>query len=68
VFADNIAVDCYRRYRCCCCCRRSTLRDDRAPEAYPGAPWNANLAAQLLQERQKGSTSAFWPYIAVRLL
>ncbi|KAF6256015.1 hypothetical protein COO60DRAFT_1659403 [Scenedesmus sp. NREL 46B-D3] len=42
----------------------STLRDDRAPEAYPGAPWNANLAAQLLQERQKGSASTFWPYLA----
>ncbi|WIA39086.1 hypothetical protein OEZ86_005228 [Tetradesmus obliquus] len=42
----------------------STLRDDRAAEAYPGAPWNANLAAQLLQERRKGSASAFAPYIA----
>lgn len=41
----------------------STLRDDRAAAAYPGAPWNANLAAQLLDEKAKGSRSPLWPYI-----
>jgi hypothetical protein len=40
-----------------------TLRDDKAPPAYPGAPWNASLAAYLLTERNKGSSSGMWPYL-----
>jgi hypothetical protein len=42
----------------------STLQDTRAPEPYPGAPWNVCLAAQLLQERAKGASSSYWPYLA----
>jgi hypothetical protein len=42
----------------------AALRDDAAPEPYPGAPWNACLAALLLQERARGRDSAWAPYLA----
>jgi hypothetical protein len=42
----------------------AALRDDRAGEPFPGAAWNACLAAQLLAERDRGSSSAWAPYLA----
>jgi hypothetical protein len=40
------------------------LRDDHVPEAYPGAPWTASMAAYLIQEAEKGAASAWAPYLA----
>jgi hypothetical protein len=42
----------------------ATLQDTRAPQPYPGAPWNVCLAALLLTERDKGHSSSFAPYLA----
>ncbi|KAG1666832.1 hypothetical protein FOA52_009456 [Chlamydomonas sp. UWO 241] len=44
-----------------------TLRDDNVPEAYPGAPWNVNMAAFLMEQRaayEADAGSEWSPYIA----
>ena len=55
---------------------RCTIRDTHVPEAFPGSPWNVNMAAFLLAEcgkqRAAGSATAapksppswYWPYIS----
>lgn len=41
-----------------------TLRDDRMPEAYPGAPWNVSMATYLIEQSDKGEASEWAPYLA----
>ncbi|KAF8064643.1 EIF4E1 [Scenedesmus sp. PABB004] len=42
----------------------AALRDDAPPDPFPGAPWNARLAAHLLEQRAAGAAAPAAAYLA----